>query len=177
MDGFLLFVIQEANFCSRVLLVPYDAYMRVRDGDYKVLKEHASKVTRDDGSAVENCLVRNMVWDYQGHGIFEGSPWGAAVDALLHRYDVGEGPKDSDKEWSDGAVIVPSTSFDHSPRTARPCNGASLSTRFWWWSPAMGKCANRLAKTSRKCTASFIDVTPRISPRLPCVNQGHAQCR
>lgn len=111
MEKFLLFVIQEANFCSRVLVVPYEAYVAVREADYKTLKAHATKLERNDVT-VENYLVQNVVRQ-DDHFVTENHPWTSAVSAILCRHAMGEGPNDTDAEWSNDAVILPSSSFDH----------------------------------------------------------------
>lgn len=112
MDGFILFVIQEANFCSRVLLVPYVSYVTARENDYKTLKEHAVKNVLDDGFTIPNYLVQNIVRD-GNYCTQERHPWTGAVNAVLSRYHGADGDTRADKEWCTNTVIVNSSSFDH----------------------------------------------------------------
>jgi hypothetical protein len=63
-DARILFVIQEANFCSRVLVVPAKAFLRARGEEYKTLKEYSSKnvpfKVGQQHAVVLNLLIQNI---------------------------------------------------------------------------------------------------------------------
>lgn len=101
----ILFVIQEANFCSRVLLVPAKPFIRTRGEEYKALKEYSSKnvpfKVGQQHVVVSNLLVQNIVWD-GGCGTPETHPWSTAVRVptfYADRFDDDVYLDKKDKEW------------------------------------------------------------------------------
>lgn len=104
-DARILFVIQEANFCSRVLVVPAKPFIRTRGEEYKTLKEYSSKnvpfKVGQQHVVVSNLLIQNIVWD-GGCGTQEKHPWSAAarVPALYaDRFDDDVYLDKKDEEW------------------------------------------------------------------------------
>ena len=87
----LLFVLQSANFTSRVLLAPADEFMRVRFADLLTLYEHAQKGVHfpDEDVTVANLLVQNVTFDESGFGTFEHHPFSTICAQLMAYADAG----------------------------------------------------------------------------------------
>ncbi len=80
----ILFVLQEANFCPRVLLVPAREFSAARAEELKLLQEHAQS----------HVLIQNYICDEQG-GCPEMHPWSQFIFHLLSLVDS----QISSEEW------------------------------------------------------------------------------
>jgi hypothetical protein len=113
-DARILFVLQEANFCSRVLLVPVKPFLRARGEEYKTLKEYSSKnvpfKVGQQQVVVSNLLIQNIVWE-DGCGTQEKHPWSAAARVpafYADRFDDDVYLDKKDSEWCAKSYSPPS---------------------------------------------------------------------
>ena len=62
-NNYILFIIQDANFQSRSMLVPEKEFLEIRKEDFETLKKYSKTVTLSDGSneyQIDNLLVQNF---------------------------------------------------------------------------------------------------------------------
>ncbi len=68
MEGeYILFVLQESNFQTRSMLVPKEAFLKVRNTEYEILKQNSKQQTIELDSnnvvVVNNLLVQPIIFD------------------------------------------------------------------------------------------------------------------
>lgn len=113
MTEYILFVIQQANFCSRVLFVPKQEFIETRNEEFLDLLETA-KSAKVDGVDV-NLLIQNVIWEGTT-GRYEQHPWSKIIGAVTSVAEWGsEGnfrPK-IDDHWADESFTKHYDSFNH----------------------------------------------------------------
>ena len=66
-EKYLLFIIQDANFQSRSLLVPYNKFLQIRQEDYQILLKHSRAIKFVDNSKksydIPNVLFQMIGWN------------------------------------------------------------------------------------------------------------------
>lgn len=132
---YILFVGEEANFQSRIMLIPFKEFLAVRSEEYQLLKTHSKKNVTfkidDETHLIDNLLTYKIIWHYNEDG---RRTWGedekteyyefcseltSYADGLLilepddsptgERYYLDE----KDKVWYDKAIINIALGFNH----------------------------------------------------------------
>jgi hypothetical protein len=117
----ILFVIHDANFLSRIILVDAESFKQVRGAEYELLKKHSQKNTVVPGweqwGPVANLLVRYIVWNDKRCGKFEETEWLSAACLMEHyaerRSDAEELLSKHDVAWLNKSRAIHDATFDH----------------------------------------------------------------
>lgn len=119
---YILFCVQEANFCTRSMLIPSDLIMKCpeRIKDLQVLRENSLKNVSFDHKGknyvVDQLLIQKITWGV-GIGEYDVLPFTAIVqDFIQYANGVEKGwlCKPYDEIWSNDIKInVVSTGFNH----------------------------------------------------------------
>lgn len=118
---YILFVAQEASFCSRSLLLPYDAIMQCKErvADLNVLRQHAKKNVKfghmGEKYIVDQLLIQNITWSDRC-GTPDIEPFTTIVQQLVTYADWGAEhvSRDYDEEWTKEMICnVASGGFNH----------------------------------------------------------------
>jgi hypothetical protein len=116
---YILFIIQEANFQSTSMMVPYEDFLKVRKDDYDILKAHSVKasvgVNDQEFTVIDNLIVQTII--REGNiGTYKKLPF-TDFCHILHGYaygmDEGFYYDMKDKEWYDKALTSLCTGFNH----------------------------------------------------------------
>lgn len=105
-DTKILFVIQDANFCPKILTVPTSEFTAARNEDLKLLIQHAKKT--DDGAFV---LIQNHIWS-EGCGTMEMHPWSHITSDVMRVACYGDVPRHGDEDWVAKSSIIETSLFD-----------------------------------------------------------------
>ena len=116
----ILFVVQEANFCSRILIVPAEPFLKLHQSEIDILKQHSTKnvpFQLDEGKevVVANLLVQNIIREKRT-GRYEEHPWTSAFSVILnyiHEYGWGHHSPKKEKDWTSEIIMPSSKSFNH----------------------------------------------------------------
>jgi len=110
---YILFVGQEANFCSRVILIPYEEFLKVRNKDYELMKKHSQKSVMIDGVLVDNLLEQKIIMD-GNVGSLEKREYTEICEKLNHYADWGsEYASNEDKLWLSKSKYPKNSNFNH----------------------------------------------------------------
>ena len=85
MTEYILFVIQDANFCPKSLLIPYQGFLEKRKEDHDLLIKYAQKnvsFSEKGTIVVPNLLINNIVWTGNS-GTSEKTPYLPIINNLL----------------------------------------------------------------------------------------------
>ena len=107
MTEYILFVIQDANFCPKSLLVPYQEFLEKRKEDYDLLIKYAQKnvsFSEKGTIVVPNLLINNIIWT-EGYGTSEKTPYLSIINDLLTIAEWGP-------EGYEGCIIPHHNSFN-----------------------------------------------------------------
>lgn len=114
--SYILFVVQEANFCPRVFLAPHDPFVKVREDEYLTLKKYSKKVILE-GKEVN--LIINDIIRKNNLGIFDDStPFWTASSVIMRYGDYLRDGEDilvdiKDSIWTKDSIFVHNSShFD-----------------------------------------------------------------
>jgi hypothetical protein len=114
-----LFIIQEANFQSRSMIVPAEDFLKVRKAEYEILRSYSVKasvgVNDQEFTVIDNLIVQPVIFE-NNVGTYKNLPF-TEFCGLLRGYadgmDEGCYYDMKDKEWYDSAVISLCTGFNH----------------------------------------------------------------
>lgn len=96
---YILFILQDANFQTRSMLVPKKEFLEVRQADFDILKRNAITVDLPDGQKIDNLLIQNFIWE-NNLGIPEEYEWSAAaVDLLMYASEFLHNYECNDDVW------------------------------------------------------------------------------
>lgn len=123
MVAYILIVGQEANFQSRVMLIPANEFFSVeaRSNDFEILKKHSLKYHKIKVDNVEYCidnllilnLIKSNKYQIDGHE-FEKTEYLEICHKLI---DYANGTEyvfdEDDKIWYSKAIILLNTGFNH----------------------------------------------------------------
>ncbi len=138
MTDYILFVIQPANFQSRIMFVPIDEYLSVirRKNDYDLLKQHSLKNHKisinDTDYIIDNLLIINLVDGPMNGKMYEKTEY-SDICSKLESY--ADGMDDDcyfdmdDKIWYDKSKILHNTGFNHIKNYAKYKNITKLKKK------------------------------------------------
>lgn len=126
---YILIVAQEANFQSRSILIPKDAFLQneKRRKEYEILKQCASDISLTYGTKntknIPGLLINNIVWESTAQGKeekrvgrHEENPYGLIVSDIMflanHLYDP-DFICPEDTNWLCGSIANFCTGFNH----------------------------------------------------------------
>mgnify|MGYP000160846231 CR=1 FL=1 len=119
MTDYILFVLQEGNFQSRSMLVPAESFLKVREEEYKMLKDFsvktAAKILGDEYVVIDNLIIQKIIFN-NNIGSYEKKPYTSFCSNLMTYAD---GLSDDcyldmkDQEWYDNSVINLCEGFEH----------------------------------------------------------------
>lgn len=111
MTEYILFVIQQANFCSRVLFVPKKEFIETRNVEFLDLLEDVKYVNLDGVDV--NLLVQNVIWEGTT-GRYETHPWTKIISCIVGVSEWGSEFKYKiDDYWTDKSFTKHYDSFNH----------------------------------------------------------------
>lgn len=116
---YILFVLQEANFQSRSMIVPTKLFLKARQDDYNILKQYSVKTTAgindNEFTVVDNLIIQPIVYD-GNCGTPKKKPFTEFYHQLLGYADGLEEDcyyNTKDTEWYDNAIIQLCQGFNH----------------------------------------------------------------
>lgn len=85
---YILYVAQQANFQSRTMLIPIEEFLKVRQEDYNLLKQYATKQTfKLDKDYTANVLYIHYEQQTNYNTVQVDSPYLKVVNELTHYAD------------------------------------------------------------------------------------------
>ena len=117
-NNYILFIIQDANFQSRSMLVPEKEFLEIRKEDFETLKKYSKTVTLSDGSneyQIDNLLVQNFTrkGNFGKPENHEYSYFYFCLQGYADGLDEGCYYGKKDHEWYDKAIINFCEGFNH----------------------------------------------------------------
>ena len=97
---YILFVMQDANFYSKCLLVPKVKFLEVREETYKILLENSQKNVELDGICIENLLIEEYIRE-GNYGLLKQNNWSSFIESLRTCCEWGSEmcPIEKDENW------------------------------------------------------------------------------
>ena len=109
---YILFVGQDGNFCSRVILIPYEEFLQVRSEDYQGMKKYSRKATID-GVKIDNLLEQRTIWSGD-EGRLEIKEYTKICEKLCDYAEWGlEYASEKDKTWLNQSIRPHHNYFNH----------------------------------------------------------------
>jgi hypothetical protein len=121
-EGQILFVLECANFCPRVLIVPASEFCAARLNDLKLLRDYAENSGAQ--STPHHVLIQNYIFN-QNVGTPEIHPWSQFIFNLMSLVDLRvsffdhnddcvpmEFANDADRQWVSKSSFSISEEFD-----------------------------------------------------------------
>ena len=107
-NNYILYVAKEANFASRIMLIPSEEYIKARNIDYQLLKENAKEHNDVNNVIIQKYKkVNNKIYNQ----VVE--PFTSICNRLTMYADGTEYIDDKDEEWYNKAIVIPSMGFNH----------------------------------------------------------------
>jgi hypothetical protein len=110
---YILFVIQDANFYSRCILVPKDKFLETRNEEYNILLEHSHKNVEIEGVSIKNLLIEEFT--RKGNvGTLKVENWSSFIDNLRNYSEWGlEFCSLKDENWVKDSLTNLKSGFNH----------------------------------------------------------------
>lgn len=106
---YILFVMQEANFYSRCILVPRKEFLEVRNEEFKFLVESSYKNIETEGVLVKNLLLLEL-----NNGEIKNQKWTSLINSLMQYSEWGmEICSSKDKIWMKDSLTRLKSDFNH----------------------------------------------------------------
>ena len=105
---------QECNFDSRSILIPYEEFLSVRSDDYEILKKNTVSIITKNKTRIDGVIIQERIWN-NSMGVLKKTEYNRIIEYIITYSEWGDewGVKLNDNVWLEKSYMNICKGSDH----------------------------------------------------------------